>query len=386
LIAAAVTAAIGFSAGDAIVQGRRAQRRFDDLRQLAGSFLFEFHDAIANLPGSTPARELVVKRELEYLDRLSSEAANDTGLKRELAESYLRVGDAQGLGHEANLGRPVEARASYQKAVALLKDVVGAAPADMRAQGDLARAKNDLASAMASTGDSRKAWGMLNELASSLEALNRKQGLDAATRFTLGRTYFGISEFERSAEHNNESLQTRLHSIEIFRDLARDPNNRDALRWYATSEKRLASLYLLQFHDAVKAAESLNIAIDIDQRRVAQNPGDAVAKMDLTLGQSYMAALLERKGELPAAQRLYESTMSVCKELLAVDPKNYRLRYLLVTDYAHLGDLLRLEKNAAGARAAYREGLEMALPLEPKADGDPEALKTIAELRKKSGE
>jgi tetratricopeptide (TPR) repeat protein len=385
-IAAAAALTIGFAAGDAVVQGRRAQRRFDDLRQFAGSYLFEFHDAIANLPGSAPARELVVKRALQYLDRMSSEAGNDAGLKRELAESYLRLGDAQGLGHEANPGTPLEARASYQKAVALLNDIVRAAPSDMRAQGDLARAKNELASAMASSGDARRAWIMLEDLASSLEALNRKQGLDAATKFTLGRTYFTISEFERSAEHNNESLQTRLHSIEIFGDLARDPNNREALRWYATSEKRLASLYLLQFHNAAKAAECLNIAIDIDQRRVAQNPGDAVAKMDLTLGLSYMAALLQRKGELPAARRLYESTISVRKELLAADPKNYRLRYLLVTDYARLGDLLRLENNAAGARAVYREGLEMALPLEPKADADPDALKTIAELRKKSGE
>jgi non-specific serine/threonine protein kinase/serine/threonine-protein kinase len=385
-IAVAVTLAIGFAAGDAIVQGRRAQRRFDDLRRLAGSYLFEFHDAIANLPGSTPARELVVKRALQYLDRVSSETANDTGLKRELAESYLKVGDAQVLAYEANPGRPVEARASYQKAVALLNDIVRASPSDMRAQGDLARAKNELASAMASTGDARKAWIMLEDLASSLEALNRKQGLDAATKFTLGRTYFGISEFERSAEHNNESLQTRLHSIEIFGDLARDPNNREALRWYATSEKRLASLYLLQFHNVAKAAECLNIAIDIDRRRVAQNPGNAVARMDLTLGQSYMAALLQRKGELPAAQRLYESTMSVRKELLAADPRNYPLRYLLVTDYGRLGDLLRLEKNVAGARAAYREGLEMALLLEPKADADPDALKTIADLRRKSAE
>ena len=38
----------------------RAQRRFDDVRRLANSFLFEFHDAIRDLPGSTPARALIV--------------------------------------------------------------------------------------------------------------------------------------------------------------------------------------------------------------------------------------------------------------------------------------------------------------------------------------
>src|SRR5262249_13711698 len=58
----------------------REKRRFDDVRKLAGSFLFEFHDAIRNLPGSTAARALVVKRGLEYLDRLAAESADDAGL------------------------------------------------------------------------------------------------------------------------------------------------------------------------------------------------------------------------------------------------------------------------------------------------------------------
>ena len=49
------------------VQRVRAERRFNDVRKLAGSFLFEFHDAIQDLPGSTPARALVVKRGLQYL-------------------------------------------------------------------------------------------------------------------------------------------------------------------------------------------------------------------------------------------------------------------------------------------------------------------------------
>ncbi|MCM3878095.1 MAG: serine/threonine protein kinase, partial [Thermoanaerobaculia bacterium] len=52
----------------------RADRRFEDVRRLASSFLFEFHDSIRNLPGSTPARELLVRRALEYLGTLSKEA------------------------------------------------------------------------------------------------------------------------------------------------------------------------------------------------------------------------------------------------------------------------------------------------------------------------
>ena len=60
----------------------RAERRFNDVHQLANSFLFQFHDAIKDLPGSTPARKLVVEKARQYLDSLAKEAGNDASLQR----------------------------------------------------------------------------------------------------------------------------------------------------------------------------------------------------------------------------------------------------------------------------------------------------------------
>ena len=77
----------------AAANARRAERRFNDVRKLANSFLFEFHDSIEHLQGSTPARELVVKRALEYLDSLSQESGSDPTLQRELVRAYEKVGD-----------------------------------------------------------------------------------------------------------------------------------------------------------------------------------------------------------------------------------------------------------------------------------------------------
>src|SRR5690606_14761070 len=65
-----------------------AERRFDDVRALANSALFDLHDAIRDLPGSTPARQLLVSNALTYLDRLSRDAGDRPDLKRELAAAY----------------------------------------------------------------------------------------------------------------------------------------------------------------------------------------------------------------------------------------------------------------------------------------------------------
>ena len=68
----------------------KAERRFHQVRQLAHSVIFDYHDAIADLPGSTKVRERLVKDALNYLDNLSHEAGNDTGLLRELATALRK--------------------------------------------------------------------------------------------------------------------------------------------------------------------------------------------------------------------------------------------------------------------------------------------------------
>ena len=105
-VAAAVLVAASLVGGlvTTNLQRARAERRFNDVRQLANVLMFEIHDAIVTLPGATRARELLVKTSLQYLDSLSQDAGSDLTLRRELARAYQKVGDIQGYPYEANLG------------------------------------------------------------------------------------------------------------------------------------------------------------------------------------------------------------------------------------------------------------------------------------------
>ncbi len=82
----------------------RAERRFHDVRELANSVLFDYHDAIKDLPGATKVRERLVKDALKYLDSLAGEAQGDPALQRELAAAYERVGDVRGGRRKRQLG------------------------------------------------------------------------------------------------------------------------------------------------------------------------------------------------------------------------------------------------------------------------------------------
>ncbi len=85
------TAATFREARIAAANARRAERRFNDVRKLANSLIFEVHDSIYTLPGAGKARQIILQRAQEYLDSLAKESGNEADLQRELATVYERI-------------------------------------------------------------------------------------------------------------------------------------------------------------------------------------------------------------------------------------------------------------------------------------------------------
>ena len=145
----------------------RAEQRFEDVRQLANAALLEIHDAIRDLPGATPARQLLVSKGLEYLDKLARDAGDRADLQRELAGAYLKVGDVQGRPLNPNLGDTAGALASYRKAVAIYESLGAATSADPALRRELALASQRLSEILSATGDTKGSAGRRPAAASS---------------------------------------------------------------------------------------------------------------------------------------------------------------------------------------------------------------------------
>ena len=132
--AAVVAVSLVSAATISTIQARRAQRRFDEVRTLANTFLFDFHDKIRDLPGSTPAREMVAATARKYLDNLSADSTSDPQLQLETATAYERLGDVLGSPYSPSLGRAEEARQSYERSFQLREAVAAANPANQEAR------------------------------------------------------------------------------------------------------------------------------------------------------------------------------------------------------------------------------------------------------------
>lgn len=125
VVAAAAAAALALIAGTliAVAQARRADHRFQQVRRLSHTLLFDISRKIQDGPGATALREMLVNTSLQYLDSLAPDAPDDPGLELELAEAYLQVGNLQDSMTFGNLAHARDAAISWARAVSLAEDV-----------------------------------------------------------------------------------------------------------------------------------------------------------------------------------------------------------------------------------------------------------------------
>ncbi|MGE3182959.1 MAG: serine/threonine-protein kinase, partial [Phycisphaerae bacterium] len=132
-------------ARDEAVSARKvADNRFDEVRALAHTFVFELDDQIRELPGSTTARLWATSTALDYLDRLAADARADASLRTELGQGYRRVGQILGQPGHANLGKFDDAYVSLTKGRDLLRDVAQSDPLNTGAFRDWAAVEMSL--------------------------------------------------------------------------------------------------------------------------------------------------------------------------------------------------------------------------------------------------
>ncbi|MGH9830180.1 MAG: hypothetical protein ACREDR_43775, partial [Blastocatellia bacterium] len=222
--------AVAREAHIASVQRRNAERRFDDVRQLADSYMFEFNDAIKDLPGATPARELLVERALQYLDKLAGESADNQGLSRDLATAYQKVGDIQGRPGFPNLGDTAGALASYKKALTIRETLVARDPSNTGLKSDLEVSYERMGDVLRMTGDT---GGSLETYQKGLALIEEAKPGGASTEAAaaVASLHDRIGDALALQGKLSEGLENQKASLSLREGLlAHDPENAELHR------------------------------------------------------------------------------------------------------------------------------------------------------------
>jgi eukaryotic-like serine/threonine-protein kinase len=333
-------------------EARRANRRFNDVRKMAHSMIFELNDAI--MRGPTKARQLLVTSALEYLDSLAREARSDASLQHELADAYMQIGDIQGRAGRPNLGDAAGALTNYQKAAALLESLRAAAPQDRAVQMDLSLAYEGIGKLQMRSDDCAAAIETHRRALALRQALSAAEPANAEYRSLVGASFMRIGDsFETMANHSSDmndyllTLENYRQALNIFAEQsAQQPGDSNYQEWLATLHQRLGT-GLECVGDRTGDAEQYRLALGQHRQSLAgwqtlsaAAPDNSGLRVQTADEFAWVGTLQTKLGEPAGALENINAAQSIYEALAASDAANVELRYGLTFIYRQKAQVL----------------------------------------------
>jgi eukaryotic-like serine/threonine-protein kinase len=390
-------------------QRAQAEERFKDLRQVANSFMFEFHDSIKHLAGATPARALLVRRSREYLDRLARDANGDPSLQQELVTAYVKLGDIQGNPAEADLGDTNSAKVSYQNAFAILQPLLASHPnerplqlqaaalderialhssaqncvdlphkaidireallahdpGDLQLRRDLASTYAELSLHYANPYTISYLLGSATGMQYARKSLDLRQPLldaapnDAISLFDVFESYHYVADMLWVTGHPREALHYQISIRDQMRAfIDHNPTNSEARRLFVTGEGRVASV-LEELGELSRAWEVLQPAYRGILAIGASDTKNVQIQRQEISGYNQVGELALKMGKFREAIRNHRQAVAFSLSLIKIDPTNFDSQYRLANSYQALGNALAVEGNLREAEDNSRKGAEI---------------------------
>jgi len=368
---ALVAFALGAGSVATLWEARVANRRFNDVRKLAHSVLFEFDDAIKNLPGSTQARAFVVKRTLEYLDGMAPSARGDRGLQEEIASAYQRVGAVQGDPQFPNLGDTQGALASSRKSLAIRENLARTNPGDPELQLGLAAIHAQIANILDVSGNSKSALEHSEKALAIYEALNGREAKSQSAFIIIHANRLRLAgQIERAAAVYRKSVELS------DRLLASHPGDTEGKIQLAASLDGLGGV-LQEKGDTASALDTRRRGLAIRQEFATAYPENTEYRRQLAFSHHNVGLSLLAESDLAGALEQFRQELALFQSISAADPNDAQARRNVSVAHKQIGDTLVRNADVGGALNEYRQSLEIDRGL---ASADPRNIKAQLDL------
>jgi serine/threonine-protein kinase len=367
----------------AVIEAELADRRFNQLRQLA-LHLLDLDKEIMRLDGATKARQSLVTTALLYLEKLRSDGGTkDLGFRLELAEAYRKVADVQaGPGHP-NLAQIKEALANLETAEKLL---LTADRADRRTLAKLVENLDLQTRIAASAQDWPSARTRFDRGAQYLQALKAKvPGMDEGQRlamlasessleYTAQAIYVNLEQTKSGVVHGNRAAAARARIYQLTGKPGDEAN-------YASTMLGLANT--LRLDGSLEAALEQAAA----GRKILEKQYEAANAQTAAARRLEWACYMEARllgsmgtvslGRFDDAERTLERGLTIARKLVDSDREDISSRNILASAANELG-LLRLERNPASALDLFDEAYRRRSEIPPSNPGNEEKTDMLA--------
>ena len=329
----------------------KAERRFKDVRNLTNSFLFEFHDAIADLNGATNAREMVVKKAQEYLSSLAQEAGEDRELLWELSTAYLKLGDVQGRPGFSRTGDTGGALRSYEQSLELRRRLISLEPSNLEYQLGLAITLSRFGPIYQVLGKPGTAAERMREAMEITDKL-LPQSHDLTTFQTAFRNPAFLGDALSELGHYDEALAMYQKSLSIAEQMRHESfPDKDVLLRFVVSRERLGFIF------AIKGEWQKALDNDLDmlantESLCALEPSSLDYARDKATALDHVGDSFRGLKNYPKALENGQLGLAMYEEILQKDPQNARAK-------KDVGDCSHHVAESLLASGNYRDALSV---------------------------
>lgn len=342
----------------------KAEQRFNDVRKLTNSFLFEFNDSIKDLQGATPAREMMVRKALEYLDILAQENISDSSLQFELATAYSKVGEIQGYPGIANIGDTSGSLKSYRKAIEILETLLKSEPTNSQFKKNLAMNYQAIGVLYEVTGDVEQAFANNQAALTLYENLIIADPTDVTSKMKIAECYKGIGDMVASKGNLETALTNYRKALEMSEAVFNsEPDNKEARIMVMVASDAIGATLgnpnYTNLGDTDGALSAYRKQLYICNQALERDKTSQYFLASQAYTLKVIGEVQFARGEWKDATESYKQALAIQEVLAESDPtnafSNSRLAYML----SNMGEALTNTNQTAEALKHHQRAIEI---------------------------
>jgi len=290
----------------------KAEKRLQEIREVAKSLLNETNDSLDKIPGNVSVQKALTEKSIALLDNLATDETNDGTLLIELADAYSKLALIQNL----SLRETDKAGENIQKAETIYKRALEIQPNDVKLRWNLHQLLMRKVEYLMTKKDKEAIFKTAREGVENLEKIIELEPQNATHLGNFSSLFLGISGIHLSFGEKDESINAGKKGIEII-DKAVELAKTDSDELKKANE--IPRFYTIKGNlqkligDSEGAIQSFQTSIDLEEKTYSEGKEKTGNFYRIVLGNNLIGELYESRENYDQALNFYKKAKDWAK-------------------------------------------------------------------------
>jgi serine/threonine-protein kinase len=335
----------------------RAEANLRLAHQAVDDFVKQGTEDLLAVPGLQPLRKKLLERALVYHQKFVDQNAEDPGLRAELADTYLRIGNLTRA-----IGSKQKALAAYRKSLELCDDLLRSHPGQGAFLQQRGRVLCELGFLQNVLGQPQEALATLQEARDSLQRLQKDRPGDWSVQHELAAALYNLAPLYANLGQPAQAVESYRQASGLWEALVKDAPD-SLIRLKLANSLESLGLLLERTGPAAEAGATLKRAWQLREQLFKQYPANANVQSKWARACQLRGERLAQKGQSAEALKTLQEGQAVLEGLTKSNPQVRQYHDQLAVLCATVGWVHLDQRQAAEALPLLRQAVAQLTPL-----------------------